>query len=134
MFHNHRGKLDQFIPSGTKVNFIFDEQSEKRKILSAWEEYISRREEEVRRLYGERPRFEDDTEFLPLQAADFWAWWIRRWYVKSVDPEERIQSLDFGIWQAKRKDLPRIHISFNEDQIVQDLSKWFVQSWVQRKL
>jgi hypothetical protein len=51
--------------------------SRKRKaIISEWTKYIELREEELKPLYGATPRFENDQEFLPLQAADLWAWWI----------------------------------------------------------
>lgn len=38
------------------------------------------------------PRFEDDSEFIPLQAADFWAWWNSHWLdTGHIDFEEAFE-------------------------------------------
>ena len=65
-----------------KVDFYFDETSKKGKILRGWDDYLAIRPAEYREKYGATPRFEDDEVFLPLQAADFRAWWVRRWAVE----------------------------------------------------
>jgi Protein of unknown function (DUF3800) len=62
-----------------KVDFIFDERmKEKKKIRDAWDAYKESAEPEIKPYIGSDPRFESDLEFLPLQAADFNAWWIRK--------------------------------------------------------
>lgn len=57
-----------------KVDLIFDDNSNKGHILSAWDEFSHLRPE-LAAFFGATPRFEDDTEFLPLQAADLLAYW-----------------------------------------------------------
>lgn len=69
------------------IDFIFDEkQFEKKIIISGWDEIKKFMPSEVAVLYGNTPRFEDEEDYLPLQAADFWAWWIHHSAVESSDP------------------------------------------------
>ena len=80
-FHKERlaeGPLKSLL-GDEPVDLYFDESSEKGAVLRVWDEYVSKREPEQKRLYGATPRFEDDEKFLPIQAADFRAWWIRKW-------------------------------------------------------
>jgi hypothetical protein len=118
-FHDHRETMKEFIPLDEQVDFIFDNQSEKSFILAAWDEIVEIRPKEVQKYYGATPRFEDDLKFLPLQAADLWAWWVREWYEEDSAPmPDKMRRLDFGgIWRGKK---PRavIAISYTEDQIV----------------
>jgi hypothetical protein len=69
-------------------------------------------------LYGRDPIFVDDEEFYGVQAADFWAWWIRYGYEKGGEEMvSKIRDGDFGFWKADRH-VPSLHISFNEDDIL----------------
>lgn len=113
MFHSHRSKLAEVVPQDQKVDFIFDNQSEKKIIDAGWDDYIANRPPESKDLYGARPRFEDDNDFLPLQAADLWAWWVREWH--EAGAPERMERPDFGTWK-EQKSRPKLAISFNEDQ------------------
>jgi hypothetical protein len=62
-----------------KVDFIFDDRvMEKKKIRDAWDSFKENAAAEARPYIGSDPRFEDDKEFLPLQAADLIAWWVRK--------------------------------------------------------
>lgn len=61
-----------------KIDFIFDCRSEAGYIHSAWQHYLSSIPDDVAQLTGAVPRFEDDDEFLPLQAADMLAWHLRK--------------------------------------------------------
>jgi hypothetical protein len=119
MFHNNRALLDKVIPCGEKVDFYFDKRGEKKAIDEMWEDYLRERPEEVRKYYSEAgPKFEDDEEFLPLQAADFFAWWVRKW-IHGGTPE-KIGIEDFGPWKASKS--PRgMAISFGEDELVEAL-------------
>ena len=76
-FNETRAVIDSVIPLNAPVDFIFDNMSKKRRVLDNWDSWIESMTPEIRKRYGAAPRFEDDTEFLPLQAADFWAWWVR---------------------------------------------------------
>ena len=117
-FHNNKEELvDTMLPKGIPVDFIFDEQQgEKELILSAWNGYLATRDENTKHLYGATPRFESEFKFLPLQAADFWAWWVRHWY------ETKQPFLEFGSWsKTKGKIYYVMEISFNEENIVTSL-------------
>jgi hypothetical protein len=118
----HRDKLGaeiaKVIPSDEQIDFIFDNQTEKKSILETWQEYIATRTPEQRAMYGASPRFEDDIESLQLQAADFWAWWVRKW---SRDGQPySTDGRKFEHWEEQRS-IPNIMISFTEDQIFETL-------------
>ncbi|MEQ1407576.1 DUF3800 domain-containing protein [Neorhizobium sp. Rsf11] len=120
LFHNGREHdLKGIIASGEKIDFIFDEQSEKRQVIAGWDEYMNTRPAAVRRLYGSLPKFEDDEDFLPLQAADFWAWWIRKWHADRINPEDSV--LDFGRVKIKGAKFPRLRLWADEDHLTNNL-------------
>src|SRR5579872_7217880 len=116
MFHTNRPLLNSFFPPGQKIDFIFDERKEKKKILAMWDDYLRDRPSEVREYYGAHPRFEDDRDFIQLQAADFWVWWVRKWY--DAGTPEKLEKQEFDGWKA-RKTPKGIAISFSEDQIAE---------------
>jgi Protein of unknown function (DUF3800) len=126
MFHSNREAIKFLIPLDENVDFIFDNQTEKSFILEAWNDYVAERPDETREYYGATPRFEDDREYLPLQAADLWAWWVREWYEEdSIDLPTKMDNFDFGKWRGKQR--PSIAISFNEEQIVTALEALVVE-------
>lgn len=101
-------------PAGV-VDFIFDEQAEKKAILSAWSEYLDHPQRQpYRARYGATPRFEADDQFLPLQAADLWAWWVRKWTEDGTP--EKIGGMDFDAWSMERQ-IPKITIVTSEDAL-----------------
>ena len=57
------------------LDFYFDDTPEKHIIRKNWDYYIATAPDEIRSFVGAVPRFEDDEVFLPIQAADFRAWW-----------------------------------------------------------
>ena len=68
----------EYLPTGSTVDFYFDEQTgENSAIWANWNVYLSNQPDEMREKYGRKPRFEKDHVFLPLQAADFAAWYAR---------------------------------------------------------
>jgi hypothetical protein len=72
--------VEEVLTAGEKIDFIFDEQTEKKVIYRIWDEFAETRPDSYRVTLGNTPRFENDQDFLPLQAADFWAWWARKWH------------------------------------------------------
>lgn len=78
-FHNSVARQPDLLPVGEVVDFYFDDTSDKKAIRESWDEYLKSKPEDVRATFGREPVFEDDEEFLPLQAADFRAWWVRMW-------------------------------------------------------
>jgi len=122
MFHLARNQMVDAIPLDEQIDFIFDYRDEKKTILSIWDEYIKARPDEVKKYYGAAPRFEDDEKFLPLQSADLWAWWVRKWYNEGTP--EKIKAVDFSEFNihATRKHL-KIEITFDEDQLVKIIKR-----------
>jgi hypothetical protein len=102
-------------PTDTPIDFYFDDHSSKSAVISGWDAFVAGRLEHVRALYGATPRFESDDAFLPLQAADFWAWWVRKGFEE--DMIDRIGCGDFPTWQANRQ-IPSIILAPTEDQMV----------------
>ena len=122
MFHLARNQMVDAIPLDEQIDFIFDYQDEKKTILSIWDEYIKARPDEAKKYYGTAPRFEDDEKFLPLQSADLWAWWVRKWYNEGTP--EKIKAVDFSEFNihATRKHL-KIEITFDEVQLVKIIKR-----------
>jgi hypothetical protein len=121
-FHDQRANMANhgILPIDEKVDFVFDERSEKKFIISSWDDYLSRRDDAVRQHYGSTPRFEKDGDFLPLQAADLWAWWVREWYEEenTEGVPQRMRDFDFGKWKGKRGKRWIIAMSYTENNLV----------------
>lgn len=124
--HFHRLRYERqllvnLLPLDEKVDFYFDLHSDINTL--DWDAFVaSETSRSIRELYGAPARFEDDEEFLPLQAADFLAWWIRDGYQNG-----RLQSYlsgDFGFWRGK-KAIPYLNIMVSEDQLVEV----FINQW-----
>lgn len=119
-FHYSREAVEKVIPLESTIDFYFDERAEKKVIREAWEEYIETRPEPQRQRYGREPRFEDDQDFLGLQAADLWAWWVRKWHAQGA-PE----TMEFG--EAGGLGLgpthPKMDISIDEEGLVLEIKK-----------
>lgn len=122
LFHLNRRNMTQAIPIDQKIDFYFDDRMEKKPILEMWDNYMKARPEATKDFYGAAPRFEDDMILLPLQAADFWVWWVRKWYLERTP--EKIKSCAFGSFglRGERRFL-RVEITYNEDQLVESLTK-----------
>ena len=61
------------------IDFYFDETSQKDAVNQGWKTFLSTVDQRFKKYIGADPRFEDDEIYLPLQAADFRAWWINTW-------------------------------------------------------
>lgn len=116
-FHLERRLMTQVLPADEPVDFYFDNHGSKVHVRKAWDDYLATRPDDIRPLYGIEPHFENDREFLPLQAADLWAWWVRKWC--DDNEPERIGAHDFGPFQRTPEN-PRltIDIVFAEDQLL----------------
>jgi hypothetical protein len=115
-FHAEHQLFAKALHSDRNVDFIFDDRSEKAPILAAWDEYKSRQEAHIRDRFGATPRFENDREFLPLQAADLWVWWVRKWYEDDPGPSPaKMEALDFEEWSGRKRSI--VAISGDEEQI-----------------
>lgn len=84
---------------GERVRFTFDHRPEEKRIVKDWAKWIERFPNS--RRYSDPPKFEDDNECLPLQAADFWAWWVRMGYEEAGDMMAYVRNFpDFGLHRA----------------------------------
>lgn len=118
--YGHREMFDTVLPPGEQIDFIFDDQTEKKMIWKVWDEFVETRPDNYRaNASGSPPRFENDQKFLGLQAADFWAWWVRKWYEDGTP--EKCESMDFGFWKVNRRDFPHCEIAYDEDKLVKML-------------
>ena len=120
-YHFHRW-AGQRVTMNDKIDFYFDDSSNKAKVKKMWQAYSGATDTFKRAPYGREPLFKNDRTFLPLQAADLWAWWVRKWCAEGRDPGA-MKTLDFGLWRGG-KTLPRTHISMNEDQWVLTLANF----------
>ena len=116
-FHAGRSNFTSLIGENDRVDFILDQQSEKKIILSFWDDYIAARPEKEILLFGATPRFEDDKQFLPLQAADLWAWWTRHWYTTGAINES--PKLEIPNWMGGKSDIHVLNMRLDEDHIVE---------------
>jgi Protein of unknown function (DUF3800) len=111
------------LPDG-KIDFIFDNQSQKNLILDAWDNFIESRSPDIRSRFGATPRFEDDKEFLPLQAADLWAWWVREWHEDGnplVTRDDGRVGMRLPRLVSSDRGKRAVIIEYDEDQIVESL-------------
>ena len=65
------------------VEFYFDEQTEKKKIVNAWDQSYYHARQRFQKLIRNMPSFRHDDDLLPLQAADFVAWWKRKQFLET---------------------------------------------------
>jgi hypothetical protein len=82
LFHNVMGSTVKHIMGlrvPEKVEFIFDEQGKEGKCArEAFELAKAHIPSEMLSYVGYEPRHKSDKDFLPLQAADMYAWQVRR--------------------------------------------------------
>lgn len=115
-FHAERPYLTEWLPADQTIDFYFDNHAEEDEITKMWGHYVSERSGEIRNFYGAAPIFRSEEEFLPLQAADFWAWWVRKWYREGT-PEKIIRWGFDGFKPLRQKKYLRIEIVFDQDEL-----------------
>jgi hypothetical protein len=92
-----------------KIEFIFDEQLRDKDVIKyAWSR-IPETRPDIAGFIGNEPRWENEEEFLPLQAADAIAWWTRR------HREERLagKPITEMPWKPERH-IPQIDLDLDE--------------------
>ncbi len=98
-----------------KVDFIFDEQlGKKEKVIAAWDSFKSMGQESFGHILGDTPSFKDDKEILPLQAADLYAWWIRR----QIEEDTKGMARTPFPWKIKRE-IPGLAVRWREENLQQ---------------
>lgn len=85
------------------IDFVFDEQGPIGAEAVFWYEVIkSLQPEPLRNLLGSTPTFSDDKKVLPLQAADFLAWHLRRRTEERNQHEKReVMQIFLGLLHAE---------------------------------
>lgn len=124
VFHLKRleaGEIFEKITAGQEVDFYFDDHSMKKVIRAGWDTFLRNRPEETIGLYGAEPRFENDEVFLPLQAADFFSWWVRKGH--ETGRLDQVLHGDFGLWKENRR-IPGLGWWYDEDMLVASLIDW----------
>jgi hypothetical protein len=120
LIQRYREHCDK-IGSDRDVKFIFDNQSSaKVRVAEAWSYFEQAGNERLMEIMGGFPSFEDDKKFLPLQAADMAAWWIRRQIEdrgKGVEPPS-------VPWRIKDS-VPSIRVRYDESALRQAYSLMF---------
>jgi hypothetical protein len=111
------------------VDFIFDNETGKGECIDAWENAKLHSKPELARLMGDTPTFRDDKKFLPLQAADLYAYWVRQWELEGI--HDGIEKLRFP-W-ATRRDIIRMNFEYTEEAHLEDFNKIW-QPEIQRQL
>lgn len=116
-FHKKMHEESEFVPFRSPVDFIFDrEEANENFVRSIWQEYLDRRPDEHRKLYGRVPQFEADEEFVALQAADFRAWWIRKWALELGAEKAYDGAYPFAVDGCKK--VPGLLFTATEDQML----------------
>jgi uncharacterized protein DUF3800 len=102
-----------------KIDFVFDERTEERKIQRGFDYYLTTLTPEFEEVTGSAPIFRDDTEFLPLQAADLLAWWTRRQWLTEGTIANRWVPYP---WLTKR-DFPSMVLDLSGDNLRTELEE-----------
>ena len=112
-------KHPELFDPADQIDFIFDIQTERKQIWAAWDEFVEASSQKFRDRLGAHPRFESDRKFMPLQAADFLAWWNSRWMDQGLRGPE---GADFE-WFQGNKVMPFARHIVSEDEAVHTLKK-----------
>jgi len=130
-FHRRRDTLEPEIPVDARIDFYFDRRSEQHRVLEAWADVRAQMPPEEEERYGQDPRFENKQEYLPLQAADFYAWWAREWYEEdSSDVPTKLEVKDFGSWHGQRR--LTVACSASRAYIIENLTNMTVRNYAVR--
>lgn len=102
-----------------RVDLIFDKGTFPKDLIDRdWELLLSVVSDDAKEMLGNPPMFRSDDEELPLQAADFLAWWVLKGWrdEPSAPPNWRYP------WKKKRR-FPGFEASWDEDSLYEFLHK-----------
>ena len=106
------------------VDFVFDEQSEKRQLEGSWENYKSTAPAEMLRWMGQEPVWQWSLTTPGLQVADLRAWWVRKWLRDEVNG---FQKREFA-WPRSR-DVPGFHLEMTQETLRDDFRRLKTKAW-----
>lgn len=99
------------------IDFIFDETAEEPILLSSFRVYQSTVLAEFSDVTGKLPVFRNDRYFLPLQAADLLAWWMRKHWV--AEGAISTKYVDFPWDQTKA--IPSIVLDLSGEELEREM-------------
>lgn len=99
------------------IDFVFDKRSEEPRLLQAFQYYMGTLPPEFSEVTGAMPIFRDDVEFLPLQAADLLAWWMRKLWLSDRSISKRYVPLP---WPS-RVSIPAIVLDLSGEDLHREL-------------
>lgn len=113
--------LETSIGFAEPIEVIFDKQSiMERPFLRMWDEFYETLGPREKEMFSIRPHFEDDKKFLPLQAADLQAYWMREHFLAGGNSSTLVNPYP---WKM-RYDSQCIVIEHTESQLRQLLSDY----------
>jgi Protein of unknown function (DUF3800) len=122
---------DTLAASRDRIEIYFDKDNGSPWLTEWWELFIGAQKADLE-IYGTRPpQFVDDEEFLPVQAADFWAWWARRGY--ETGTFSSLVDGEFGTWKGP-KGPPTLSMTLSEDEIATHFIDSFLQAIPMRSM
>jgi hypothetical protein len=113
------------------VELVFDHQNaQEDEILRGWLDFKKDANDEQIEQVGGMPLFGDSKKILPLQAADQYAWWVRKWFIESKNDaefEEKIDNQPFtwGTVPVEYKRIPHETIKLSKPVIYGVLKAMF---------
>jgi hypothetical protein len=113
---------NSWIGHDDKVDIYLDNNIAEDWALDEWDKIVNQLPEYFREHVGERPRFVDDEQYLPIQAADLLAWWMREGYENN---NLNIIRERFGTPELNNNPLRGVNLTFDEDQITSNLIAGF---------
>jgi len=112
--HQSRLRIDE------SVDFVFDTETQGDRCLSQWNRMLISSDPSIRVRIGGVPEYQDDKSCLPLQAADMYAYWVRKWWLDGQ--ADGIENLTFP-WQADLS-LPRMSFEFCKADFLQEFQRF----------
>ena len=119
MFHLRQGEFDELVPLGSKIIFVYDDRSDSKHIINAWADYVGSKSAAVQDRFPETPLFLNEKEFVPLQAADFCAGWVRSCFEKS-NPYSVLKELSYEQLEPSRE-VPMLCLELSHEQIFESI-------------
>ena len=125
----YRGIMDVLVQEQQRwglsapVDFIFDDQSneeQKSGVIMGWNIFRQTISPKYRSFIGSPPVFANDEQTLPLQAADMWAWFCRKAWLKHGGT---IPVDSYPIPWGKVGDIPQLIAQLSRDDIDENISR-----------
>jgi hypothetical protein len=104
------------------IDVYFDKQSEERFVQRAWETLADRYGGDIG-PFRNAPMFRSDEEFLPLQAADFLAWWARKNWIEHGTFNNEASLFP---WEPCERMTPTMYVQMDEQGIRKHLQNTMV--------